>query len=190
MTGWSLMGAVGETTDRVVLQLAWLAFSSWMVWNGVKVWQGHELRRVEAFERSTGRWWPSAWGTNRRYKTWLGSGYLGVVFGAGFSLISVTDLVRLTLGQDEDWGPWWAASILGVALAGIGVAGVMAYFWTGLPDGLRPPCQRGWEVVDGDWRLVRGGETLEERRERLPLIADPGRRATTGRRGAPPTERQ
>jgi hypothetical protein len=118
----------------------------------------------------------------------MGSGYLGAVFGAGFALISVADLVRMSLGQDEDWGSWWAASIVGVALAGLSVAGTMAYFWTGLPDGLRPPCQRGWEIVGGDLTLVRPGETPQESSQRLPLIADPGQPTTTGRHGARPPE--
>ncbi len=55
----------------------------------------------------------------------------------------------------------------------VSAAGVIAYRLVELPDRLRPPCQRGWEVVDSDLVLVRPGRTPDERRARRPLGVDP-----------------
>ena len=185
MTASVLAAASDSTTDRVVLHLVWLAFMSWVIWNGVRVWRGEESRRVEQHERTVGPW-PGGWGTNRKYRTYLGSAYLGVLFGVGFGLVSVADLVRLALGRDEEWAPWWAASYLGAALALVWLVLHLAYLWVGLPDRLRPPCQRGWEVVEGQRVLVRPGRTPQERAERRPLTVDPPDRART--RQAPRVE--
>jgi hypothetical protein len=184
-TSMYLASAMDDTGSRVVLQLGMLSLMIWVVRNGVKTWRGEEPRPIEQHERTVGPW-RSIWGTNRRYKTKLGSGYLGVVAGPGFVLIAATDLVRMTLGQGEDWGPWWTASCVGAFLVTVGAVGLLLYFWTGLPDCLRPPCQRGWEVVDGELVLVRPGRTPRERAERRPITVDPADRPAAGGRDARP----
>jgi hypothetical protein len=108
-TSMFLASAMDDTGNRVVLQLGMLTLMIWVVRNGVKTWRGEEPRRIEQHERTVGPW-RSIWGTNRKYKTKMGSAYLGVVSGPGFVLISATDLMRMALGQGEDWGPWWTAS--------------------------------------------------------------------------------
>lgn len=168
----SALASAWQTAERVVLMAVMLAFASWIVWNAVKVWRGDEVRAIAVHERSTGPW-PGAWGSRRRYRSFLGAGFLGLPIGLGFGVIAATDLLRMALGRDEDWGPWWAASYAGVVLLLVGVAGVIAYRTVGLPDRLRPPCQRGWEVVDGELVLVRPGVTVAERRERRPLGVGP-----------------
>ena len=187
-TSMLLASAMDDTGNRVVIQLGTLALMTWMVRNGVKTWRGEEPCRIEHHERTVGPW-RSVWGTSRKYKTKMGSGYLGVVSGPGFVLISATDLLRMALGQGEDWGPWWTASYVGAFLFTVGALVLLAYFWSGLPDCLRPPCQRGWEVVDGELVLVRPGRTPKERAERQPITVDPAYRpAAEGRDARPPFE--
>jgi hypothetical protein len=181
-TSMLLASAIDDTGNRVVLQLGTLALMLWVVRNGAKTWRGEEPRRIEHHERTVGPW-RSTWGTRRKYRTELGSGYLGVVFGAGFVVFSATDLVRMALGRSDDWGPWWAAGYVGAVLWTVGVAGLMSYFWVGLPDRLRPPCQRGWEVVDGELVLVRPGRTAEERADRQPITVGPASGGPARRRG-------
>jgi hypothetical protein len=168
----AILASAGDTAGRVLLMLVTLAFGSWMVWNGIKVWRGEESRAVVRHERATGRW-AAGWGSRRQYRSYLGAGYLLLPGGLGFGLVAATDLVRMALGRDEDWGPWWAAGYVGVGLLLVGVFGLIVYRLVGLPDGLRPPCQRGWEQVDDRLVLIRPGGTPAESRERRPLYADP-----------------
>jgi hypothetical protein len=187
MTISAILASAGDTGDRVVLQLGCLAFMSAVVWNGVKTWRGQEPRRVDEHERTVGPW-RTIWGTTRRYRTKVGSAYLTMPVGAGFGLAAATDLVRLALGEDESWGPWWTVSYFAAGLSVVSFVGLTAYLWTGLPDCLRPPCQRGWEVVDGELVLVRPGRTAKERAERRPITVDPAYRAAAEGRQPPPFE--
>ena len=171
-TALCLVAGAGTTTDRVVLMTIVLAVAAWVVWNATKVWQGDEVHAVEQHERTVGPW-PGGWGSRRRYRSYLGAGFLGFPIGLGLGVVALTDLVRMTLGRSEAWGPWWVASYIGMVLLVVGVALVVVYQWHGLPDPLRPRRQRGWEVVDGELVLVRPGRTPSERRERRPLWLDP-----------------
>lgn len=180
-----LLAISNDTMDRIAFQLFVLAWMAWTVWNGLKTWRGEEFRMVVEHERTKGPW-PSGWGARRRYRSRMGMGYLGVLFGAGFALVSATDLLRMLLGQDEDWGVWWAASYVGMAMICVGGFGVLVYLLVGLPDPLRPPCQRGWEEVKGRLVLVRPGRTPQERAERQPLTVDPAYRPRAEQHRQPP----
>jgi hypothetical protein len=156
--------------SRTLAQLGILAVSVWAVWNGVATWRGVELAKYAAYEREHGPTM-SPMGSRRKYQTWMGAGYIGLLIGVGFGLIALSDLLRMALGQDEDWVGWWIGSIVGFVLLLVGAVASAVYFWAGVPDRFRPPCQRGWEIVDGELVLVRPGDTEAERSERRAIQA-------------------
>lgn len=122
------------------------ALGGWAIYNGIQTWRGRELRSIERHAERTGdadaarRW---VWGGRRVYQSYLGAGLAGIPTGLGFLLIVVGVTVRDSLDRPENWAPWYATAILAAVLVGVGFLYSLAYFWTGLPDRLRPPSQRG-----------------------------------------------
>lgn len=145
------------------------ALGLWAVYNGVQTWRGRELRSIVRHAERSGdpdaarRW---VFGGRRVYQSFLGAGLSGIPTGLGFLLILAGVTVRDALDRPEDWGPWYATAILATVLLGVGFLYSVAYFWTGVPDRLRPPSQRGQLQPDdphGDkrargqriWRAVK-----------------------------------
>ena len=134
--------------------LGLVAFGTLAVWNGVLTWRGQQPVRWARHEAEHGPAW-TVQRSRRQYQSTQGAAYVGVAGGAGFVVIAAGELVQGLLGQPRDWWLMWVAGIAGMALIGASVLFVLLYFWVGVPDRWRPPCQRGWEIVDGELRLVR-----------------------------------
>jgi hypothetical protein len=118
------------------------------LWNGILTWRGEEPAGWEEWERRNG---PSRslMGSRRKYQTWLGAGHIGVLGGPGIALIGLGDGLRRAAGQGQDWWVWWVISIVAMGLISVSAIYSIVYFWFGVPDRLRPPAQRGWELVKG-----------------------------------------
>lgn len=149
---------------------------------GVRCWRGNEFAAVVEHERTRGPWPGGTPGSIRQYRSLLGASYLNTLGGAGFGVLGAGDLVRLAAGRGRDWGPWVAAEATGIVLLGIAVLLIQVYLFFGLPDRLRPPCQRGWEEIGGRLVLARPGATQGERDERKPIEVDPEYRDLVVRR--------
>lgn len=78
-----------------------------------------------------------------RYQTFYGGMAAAVPSGLGLAVIAVGLGLRDALGRPEDWGPWWVLAIVGFLLVAIGTLYMVAYYWFGVPDTLRPRPQRG-----------------------------------------------
>jgi hypothetical protein len=145
------MLAVEEGRASLWLLVGGALLGSWALYNGVQTWRGRELRTVVRAQRED----PAAaagwiFGGRRRYQTFLGAGLSHIPCGAGFLLIVAGLAVRDALDKPLDWGPWYAAAVIGTVLLGAAFLYNLAYFWTGVPDGLRPPSQRGQLEPDDD----------------------------------------
>lgn len=184
----AVVAAAGDTAGRVALMIVGLGGALWVVRRSIGSWRGEEFRWIAAQEAQEGRPYPMFRGSSRKYQTLFGANYLFAVNFAGLVIITAGDLLRMALGRGEDWGPWWAASIAGVTMWVVWGGLMAAYITVGLPDRLRPPCQRGWEVVDGELKLVRPGRTREEYEARKPLWAQPGDDAWADHRWGPRSE--
>lgn len=116
------------------------------LFNGVQTWRGREARSIVAHAERTGdpdvaRTW--VWGGRRVYQSYLGSGLGHLPIGLGIIVLAAGLAVRDALDQPTDWGPWYLTAVVGATLVGLGGLYLLAYFWTGVPDRLRPPSQRG-----------------------------------------------
>lgn len=112
-------------------------------WDGIRTWRGQELAVVDkmlADPATRTRW---TLGGRRLYQTFYGSGLANLGFGPGFGLIGVGLALKSTIDPDGDPAWWWVMAVVGVALLGVGGVYSLTYFWFGVPDGLRPPSQRG-----------------------------------------------
>jgi hypothetical protein len=145
--------AAQDGLDPVVAAAA-LLFGALISWNGLMTWRGQQPRRWARHEAEHGPTWTLR-GSRRQYRSLQGSAYAGLVGGPGFLLILGGAVVTQALGRPRDWWLMWATGIAGMALIWATVLFLLLYFWVGVPDHLRPPCQRGWEIVDGELRLVR-----------------------------------
>ncbi len=150
---------------------------------GLQTWRGVEIAAIGEHERTIGSW-TAYLGSRRKYRTMLGAGHTGVLVGAGFAIISGSDLLRMIVGQGPRWGPWVVASVVGALVLGVAFVYLVAYQLFGVPDALRPPCQRGWREIHGQLVLVRPGTTPKEREERRPIGVDPAYRELVERRHA------
>lgn len=176
--------AGGDTTMEALTMLGVLVVALGLIVLGIRCWRGHELGAVAEYERTTGRWPWSSQGSLRKYRTMMGASYLNTCGAAGFALMALADLVRLAAGRGHDWWPWQVATVSGFALIGIAFLAINVYLLVGLPDALRPPCQRGWKEVHGRLVLVRPGTTEQEREQRRPIGVDPVYRDMVAQRRA------
>lgn len=159
------------TPAALALCVATLAVGLAAIGNGIQTWRGVEPSTVERYERRVGRW-PKATGTRRKYQTLWGAGYLAVPAGIGAVIAAAGDLARMVVTEDRAWRPWQASVAAGGALLAVSATLALTYFWRGVPDGWRPPSQRGWEVVAGHRTLLRPGDTIRQRRQRHPITPD------------------
>jgi len=141
--------AVEEGRAGVWLLVGVAVLGSWALYNGVQTWRGRELRTVIRAQRrdpdAAARW---IFGGRRRYQTFIGASLSGIPAGVGFLLIAAGIAIRDALDKPLDWGPWYALAIAGTVLIGVAFLYQLAYFWTGVPDWLRPPSQRGQPEPD------------------------------------------
>lgn len=137
MTGTVL--AVERTNPLMMLLV--FALGCWGLYFGIQTWRGKEASVVEKVQRQgqSGRW---TWGGRLRYQTYLGAGLMGIPFGLSFILGCIGVFIRNVLDKPSDWGPWYAIAVVYFVLACIGGLYSFAYFWTGVPNWLRPPSQR------------------------------------------------
>jgi hypothetical protein len=124
------------------------------VYNAVQCWRGNELAMVTRHEREHGdvRWF---YGGRNKYQTPWGASYLWGAGCGGFVVVFVAWLLKEATGNGDDWWLWWALTIVATLFMLGCVALLLAYFWTGLPDALRPPAQRGVKLVRGEHIVVR-----------------------------------
>jgi hypothetical protein len=141
-----------ETTNPLLIVVL-LAFGALVWWNGVKTWRGEEIMGLTG--RGNGEGSRSASDGRRRYQTRAGSAHIGAVGGPGFLLVGVGEGLRGIVGETREWWLYELVAGLGGVLIVASGFYLLWYFWFGVPDRLRPPCQRGWEIVDGHLRLVR-----------------------------------
>jgi hypothetical protein len=147
-----ILGAQAAVDIRTLLAALVLGAGGW--WNGLKTWRGELPARWARHEAERGPTW-TLWGSRRQYRSIAGSAYAGLVGCPGFLVILAGAVVTDLLGEPRDWWLNWVTGVAGMALVGAMVLFLLVYFWVGVPDRLRPPCQRGWEIVDGELRLVR-----------------------------------
>jgi hypothetical protein len=139
-------------------------------WSAVKVWRGELNAAWGRAWREDGPCWSAEWfhGNRRQYRSLTGSGYTGMVMAPAVVLLLGGDQLRISLGEGRGWWVYWVLACSGFALF-VGAFGfAVVYILFGVPDRLRPPCQRGWEVVDGTPRLVRPEAFREHPKYRPP----------------------
>jgi hypothetical protein len=161
--------ASDEDTDLVTLILA-IGFVTAVWWSAIKVWRG-ELNAAWARSwREDGPTWAWGWwhGNRRQYRSLSGSGYAGMVAAPAFIVMTGGDQLRIALGESRDWWLYWLLASVGFALFMGAFAFALVYLLFGVPDRLRPPCQRGWEVIEGVPRLVRPEAFREHPKYRPP----------------------
>lgn len=145
--------AVEEGRASLVVVGGTALLGLWSLYHGVQTWRGQEVRSVVRAERddpdAAARW---MFGGRRRYQTFLGGGLSGIPAGLGMLLLAAGLAVRDALDKPLDWGPWYAVAVIGTVLLGIAVVYQFAYFWTGVPDRLRPPSQRSASASGSDHR--------------------------------------
>jgi hypothetical protein len=91
-----------------------------------------------------------------------------MVMAPAVVLILGGDQLRISLGESRGWWVYWVVASSGFALF-VGAFGfAVVYLLFGVPDRLRPPCQRGWEVIDGAPVLVRPEAFREHPKYRPP----------------------
>lgn len=139
----TVLGAQREGRASVVVLVGGILLGGWSVYNGVQTWRGRELRMVRGMEADPAA--ASRWhlGGRRRYQTFYGNGLAGIPGGLGFLVLAGGLIVRDSLDKPLEWGPWYVVAVIGTALLFLSVLYTLAYFWTGVPDVLRPPSQRG-----------------------------------------------
>jgi hypothetical protein len=143
----------------VILGVA-LGVALW--WNGRKTWRGEELAWAERYRSRHGHAIDSPQGpvaghtgTRRRYGTELGAGHVGLLAGPALLLLTAGWELREVLDEGDDWWLWAVVTWVAAGLLIASFVYFVVYVLLGVPDGLRPPCQRGWEEVGGEPRLVR-----------------------------------
>lgn len=129
-----LLAAAGEPTDWA-RSLLGLGIAAAGIWVGIRAW--HDRM-------------PGSAGRESRYQTYWGAAHSAAVFGAGFGVMSLGELIRGVAGLSTDSAFFWATSLLGVAILAAGFLYVLAYFWVGVPPRLRPPHQRAQGPVGSD----------------------------------------
>jgi hypothetical protein len=134
------------------LLVAAVLFGGLVTWNGIVTWRDRDGSSSWDRRHGTG---PSLLGSPRQYQSWMGVGHVGVVIGPALAMIGLGDGIRQLLGRDQSWWAWWVVSVVAFALLSVGGIYVLVYFWLGVPDRLRPPRQRGWEIVGGRLERVR-----------------------------------
>lgn len=153
-----------QEDSEPLMVLLGLAFGGFAWWGGLKSWRGEDLVRHRT---TTRRGWTFT-GSSRQYQSVGGLGHVGLLGGPGFTLIAAGEGLRDTLGESRDWWLMWVTGVVGMGLVFVSAVYVLVYFWFGVPDRLRPPCQRGWEIVDGEMRLVRPDAFHEHPKRQVP----------------------
>jgi len=173
--------AADSVLNEVLIMLVILVFSVALVYTGVQTWRGNELSFIAEHERTIGPW-TAVNGSRRKYRTNLGAGFMGVPAGIGFGLVSAGDLGRMALGEGPMWWPWYLVAAVGAGMILASFVYLLDYWFFGVPDAWRPPCQRGWKEIHGRLVLVRPGDTPQEREERRPITVDLAYRDVAERR--------
>ena len=173
--------AADSVLNEVLIMLVILVFSVALVYTGVQTWRGNELSFIAEHERTIGPW-TAVNGSRRKYRTNLGAGFMGVPAGIGFGLVSAGDLGRMALGEGPMWWPWYLVAAVGAGMILASFVYLLVYWFFGVPDAWRPPCQRGWKEIHGRLVLVRPGDTPQEREERRPITVDLAYRDVAERR--------
>jgi hypothetical protein len=157
---------MNDTLDLPLVAPA-LVFGTLLWWNGVKTWRGEQTARFIRYERAHGPTL-SGYASRRQYRSRGGSTYVGVASGPPFVLLALVEIVRAGLSEEPGWWPVVAAS--GAAIVVLVACGLftVTYQLVGVPDRLRPPCQRGWELVHRRPELVRPEAFREHPRYRRP----------------------
>lgn len=145
--------AAAEGTNSFIVLVA-IAVGPWIWWNGLKTWRGEELSWILRYEREHGPY-RSFTGGRRQYQTRMGAGHMGILVGPGVLLVGVGEGLRAALGESRGWWLYELIAGSGGVLVAVGGLYLLVYYVLGVPDWLRPPCQRGWEIVDGELQLVR-----------------------------------
>jgi hypothetical protein len=174
----------GDTTAEALMMLALLLAISGAIVLCVRCWTGRELRAIAEDQRTRG---PEAWTYRhgvRKYRSRWGAIYLQIFAMTGFWLFGLIDLVGLGLGRGPDWWLLHATAVSCLVLLAATAVTTAVYRVFGLPDALRPPCQRGWERQGKRLVLVRPGTTERERDERRAIEFDPAYRDLVAQRRA------
>lgn len=164
----AVLAASDSTNPLVAIVL--IAFGAVGWWNGVKTWRGEQPAKVARYEAQQGPV-TTVIGTRRQYQSRAGMGHVGLLIGPAFVVVGVGEAARAALGQDRDWWLFWIAVVAAAILLLASFVYILAYSFTGVPDRWRPPCQRGWEIVDGELRLVRP-EAFHEHPKHRPWQPD------------------
>jgi hypothetical protein len=127
--------------------------AAWLMWNGVKAWRGEEGMPVARFhpDHPSGLVLTGYWGNRRIYRSQAaGWGITGFLAGVGLIGLGIAELgVDMEIMERDTIAYNIPFAIGGLPMTG-GLPFVLIYTWIGVPDRLRPPCQRGWKEVRFD----------------------------------------
>lgn len=149
-----------------MIGLLLIAFGIPAIVNGVLTWRGQEMQFVLEHQRKHGPMTSPVplMGARRLYQTTAGAAACGVPTGIASVMMGIAVVIRDLLEKPEDWWLMYVVSYPAGALVFAGGLYALAYFWTGVPDKLRPPSQRGWKVTRNGYELVRPEAVPESER--------------------------
>jgi hypothetical protein len=138
--------------DLILLALGVIGLSL-----GNRAWQGRDFAAIARHQLAHG---PMAtpfpiFGSFRRYQSYLGSTHATAPAALGLAAIGTASILRTTFGLPQDSLLMDVAFYGSIPLFAFTFVYELAYFWTGVPDWMRPPAQRGWRLTKHGYELIR-----------------------------------